>query len=115
MLGGHVEDFLDGRDVAVHGIDRLEGDDLGPVAVIGAEQPVQFGHVVVLENLLFGARVDDSFDHRVVVLLVGEQHAIGHQLAQGAESAVMLAVHPEPKIRAASVPCRSASSCSSST
>src|SRR5690606_21780370 len=34
VLLGHREDLGNGRDVAVHRIDALEGDDLGPLGAV---------------------------------------------------------------------------------
>ena len=69
VLLGDLDDLAHRRDVAIHGIDALEGDDLGPVGAILGEDPVEIGRVVVLEDALFGLGMADALDHRGVVLL----------------------------------------------
>ena len=74
---GDVEDRGDRRDVAVHRIDALEGDDFRHVRAVFAKQPVEVGRVVVLPDPPLGLRVADALDHRGMVALVGEDHAAG--------------------------------------
>ena len=85
VLVGNVADLANRRDVAVHGIDRLEGDQLGARRIGAGEHTVQVADVVVPEDFLFGLRVDDPFDHRIVVLGVGDHQAVRQHPAKGAE------------------------------
>ena len=74
---GHVAEFLDRRDVAVHRVDGLEGDQLRPARLDQRQPAIEILGAVVLEDLPLGAAVADALDHRRVVLLVGEHHAAG--------------------------------------
>ena len=77
MLLGHVADFLDGRDVAIHRIDTFKRHQLGHFRTILAQQPVQIFRVIVLEHMALGAAVADAFDHGGMVQRVGEDNAAG--------------------------------------
>jgi hypothetical protein len=75
MRLGDIAELGEGRDVAVHGIDRLESDDLGPLRRDFGQPAVQVLGVVVAEYLLVGPAVTDALDHRGVVHLVRQHHA----------------------------------------
>ena len=75
MLVGDVADLLDRRDIAVHRIDRLEGDEFGTAGLDARELAIEVLDVVVLEHEAFGAAVADAFDHRGVVRRVREDDA----------------------------------------
>ena len=77
---GDVADLGDGRDVAVHGIDRLEGHELGPCRVDHPQLAVEILRVVVAEDVPLGAGGLDAFDHRGMVLGI-RQHDAARQLA----------------------------------
>lgn len=83
-LGG-VADGGDGRDVTVHGVDGLEGDDLRHVGRQGGQAGLQVGDVVVGEHLAAGAAVADALDHGGVVLGVGQHDATGQAPGERAE------------------------------
>src|SRR6185312_2958128 len=85
MALGHVAELGDGCDVAVHGIDALEGDELGAARVAAGEPALEIGGVVMREDLLLGAAVTDALDHRGMVERVGEDHAARHLARQGRE------------------------------
>ncbi len=76
MLVGNVADLGDRRNVAVHRVDALEGDELRPRRVHRGEQTVEIGRVVVAEDVPVGARVADALYHRGMVLRVGEDGAV---------------------------------------
>src|SRR6185369_4068543 len=60
-------------DVAVHGIDALEGDQLGRGRIGGGQQILEVTQVVVAEDVAFAAPSRlDAADHRIVVQRVGE-------------------------------------------
>ncbi len=80
---GEVGDLPDRGDVAVHRIDRFEGDQLRPLRRRLLEQAFQVGEVVVAEDQLLGAGAPDALDHRGVVQLVGKDDAAGQQLGDG--------------------------------
>ena len=72
---GHVANLVDRGDVAIHRIDRLEGDELGPARLDQPELAVQILRIVVAENLALGPARTDALDHRGMVALVGEDDA----------------------------------------
>jgi hypothetical protein len=74
---GEVADFLDRRHVAIHRVHRLEGDELGALAIDRRQQLAQVRDIVVAEDALFHAGLAHALDHRGVIELVGENHTIG--------------------------------------
>ena len=76
---GEIADRRDRRDIAVHRIDRFEGDQLGAVRSGTFQQGLEMIEIVMAEDLLRGAGTADALDHRGVIELVGEDHAIGQQ------------------------------------
>ena len=75
---GEIGDLADGGDVAVHGIEALEDDQLGARRIRGGEQLFEMGHVVVAENDLVATRTAHPFNHGIVIEGVGEDQTIGH-------------------------------------
>ena len=51
VLLGEIADLLDRRDVAVHRIEALEGDQLRPLGTRGDQQLLEMRDVVVAEDL----------------------------------------------------------------
>ena len=84
-LGRGVADLGDRPDIAVHRVDRLEGDDLRCGGVRAGQQLAQVRHVVVAEHAAGSAAVADAGDHRGVVQRVGEHQAAGQAGGQGRE------------------------------
>ena len=82
---GNLADLSDRRYVALHRIDRFERHQLGPLGLGLGEQPVEIGHVVVAEDLLFPPALEDALDHRGVIEGVGEDHRAGHEPGQRRE------------------------------
>ncbi len=80
---GEIADLRQRRDVAVHRIKALAGDQLRPVGTGGAQQLLEMRHVVVAEHLALAAGLADAFDHRIVVELVRQDQAIRNQLGDG--------------------------------
>ena len=78
ILVGEIADLLDRPDVAVHRIDGLEGDELGPRGIGGLELGLQVGEVVVAEDVALGTAVADALDHRGVVAGIREHDAAGN-------------------------------------
>ena len=79
---GQIADFRNRRDIAIHGIDRLEGDDLGHRGVRLGQMHAQMFHVVMAEDALVGPAVANAVDHRGVVHLVGIDNGVGQNLGQ---------------------------------
>ena len=52
-----IADAVDWRHVAVHGVKRLEHDELRPVRAGGLQQFLEMAHVVVAEDLLLAMRL----------------------------------------------------------
>jgi hypothetical protein len=77
VLLSEVADLADGSDGAGHGVDRLEGDDLGRLEGKSSELGLEVDEVVVLEDDLGSLAVAHALDHRSVVHLVGEDNAAG--------------------------------------
>ena len=82
---GDVADLRNRGEIAVHRIERFEGDDLGRVGVAFGEQPVEMARVVVAEYLLLRPAVADAGDHRGVVVGVRDDHAARQGLPQRPE------------------------------
>src|SRR6185312_4065 len=71
------------RDVAVHRIEALAGDQLGPVRAGGAQQFFEMRHVVVAEHLALAAGPTNAFDHRIVVQGVRQDQAVRNEPGDG--------------------------------
>ena len=84
-----------GRDMAVHRVDELEGDDLRASRGPPGAAWLQVGQIVVAPDALLPAAVADAGDHGGVVLLVREDDAAGQQLLQRAERGVVGDVAPK--------------------
>ena len=72
-------------DVAVHGIDALEGDQLRRSRIGGGEQFLEVGEVIVPEDVPGTPTAPDARDHRVVVQRVGEDDETRKDLVEGRE------------------------------
>ena len=68
------------RDVAVHRIEALAGDQLRPVGTRRDQELFQMRHVVVAEDLALAAGLAHAFDHRIVVQRVRQNEAVRNQL-----------------------------------
>ena len=86
---GEVADRRDRGDVAVHGVDALEHDDLRRAERVLLQLLLEVLDVVVAEDVLLAAAMADALDHRGVVLLVGEDHEAGDQALQGRERGIV--------------------------
>jgi hypothetical protein len=84
-----IADRLDRAEIAVHRIDRFEGDQLRRGRVVGLQQFAQMLHVVVAEDALGAAIAADALDHRGVVQRVGIDDEPGKQLRQRRERRVI--------------------------
>ncbi len=67
---GQIGNLLDRRDVAVHGIDRFKGHQLGPLRIGGFQQFLQMVQVVVPPDLFLRPRPAHPLNHRGVIELV---------------------------------------------
>ncbi len=79
---GEVADGVDRRDVAVHRVDRLEGDDLGRVGRRGLQQLLEMAEIVVPPDPLLAARRAHAGDHGGVVEGVGEHDHAGQDVGE---------------------------------
>src|SRR5690606_31047774 len=83
ILVGQVGDRLYRCNVAVHGIDALEDDELGALASGRLQQAFQMRHVIVAEDLLLGAGTSHTFYHGGVVEFVREDQAVRQEPRYG--------------------------------
>ena len=74
ILFGKIGNRSDPGDVAVHGVDALEDDDLRRAARVLFQLLLELLDVVVAYDVLLAAAMENALDHRSVVLLVGEDH-----------------------------------------
>ena len=86
---GEIADLRQRRDVAVHRIQALAGDQLRPVGTGGAQQFFQMRHVAVAEDLALAAGLADAFDHRIVVERVRQDQAVRNQLGDGRDAGLV--------------------------
>ena len=80
---GKIADLRQRRDVAVHRIKALAGDQFRPVRPGGAQQFFEMRHVVVAEHLALATGLADAFDHRIVVERVRQDQAIRNKPGDG--------------------------------
>ena len=80
-----IADCADRSDVGVHRINALERDQLGRFWILCRQQLLEMLKIVVPEHALFAAAVLDAGNHRGVVELIREDHAVREELAQGRE------------------------------
>ncbi len=85
VLVGKVADFLDGGDVAVHRIDRFEGDQLRRLGIGGRQLGFEVLQVIVLPDHPLAFRMADALDHRSVVPGIGETDEAGNLRTERAE------------------------------
>ena len=78
---GHLDNLADRGDVAIHRVDRFEGDDLGPVAH-RLQLAVQIAPVVVFPDDLVGPRMADALDHAGMVAGIRQDDGIGNPCAK---------------------------------
>src|SRR5215471_12206783 len=76
---GEIADRSQRRDVAVHRIEALAGDQLGTVGSGGAQQFFQMREVAVAEDLALAAALTDAFDHRIMVERVRLDQAVRNE------------------------------------
>ena len=75
----------DRRDVPVHRVDALEGNDLGCLDGHRLEKVLEVAEVIVAKDVLQTPAMADALDHRGMVLLVGEDHKARDQADQRRE------------------------------
>ena len=86
---GDVAQLADRGDVAIHRIDRLEADELGPVRGHAVEQSCQIVWVAVAKDVLLGPAVADAGDHRGVVQRIGKHDRPRHLARQGRQGGIV--------------------------
>lgn len=84
-LVGEIADLLDRRDIAIHRIDALEGDQLRRIRIGSGELGFEIVEIVMLPDHPLALAVADAFDHRGVVERVGEDDQAGDLLAERAK------------------------------
>jgi hypothetical protein len=77
-----IAQLRNGRDIAVHRIDRFETDQLWPARVGRGEHRFEMTGVVVTEDVLFGSAVPNALDHRGVIVGIRVHDAARHFLSQ---------------------------------
>jgi hypothetical protein len=86
---GEIADAVDRRGIAVHGIEALEHDQLGPAGIGRSEQLFEVGHIVVTENLLLAVRLAHALDHRIVIPGIRQDEAVRHLPREGGDSGLV--------------------------
>ena len=81
---GQIADLLDRRDIAIHGIDRFEGDQLRRIGIGCRQLGFQIVQVVVLPDHPLALAVADALDHRGMVQGIGKDDQAGDLLAKRA-------------------------------
>ena len=77
------------RDVAVHGIEALEHDQLRPLRIGGLEQFFEMAEIVMPPDLLLAAGLAHALDHRIVVERVRQDQAVRQQLGDGRDAGLV--------------------------
>ena len=80
---GEIADRVDRRDVAVHRIEALEDDQLGPRRIGGLQQFLEMRDVIVPPDHLVAAGLPHALDHRIVVERVRQDQAVRQELGDG--------------------------------
>ena len=86
---GEIADLRQRRDIAVHRIQALAGDQFWPLRTGGAQQFFQMRHVAVAKDLTLAAGLADAFDHRIVVERVRQDQAIRNELGDGRDAGLV--------------------------
>ena len=89
ILVGQITDRFDRSDRSAHGINRFESDNLGRLLRDGLQLGFEIGHVIVLEDDLFSARVADTLNHRRMVHAVRKDDTAGELAAESGETGVV--------------------------
>jgi hypothetical protein len=84
-----IAERLDRAEIAIHGIDRFEGDQLGRGGIIRLQQLPQMIDIVVTEHTLLPTVAADTLDHRGVVQFVGIDDETRKQPRQRRERCVI--------------------------
>lgn len=82
---GDVANLGNRRDVAVHGVDALERNDLRAIGVDVRELTLQIGRRIVLPDALFTTGMADSLDHAGMIERIREDDRVGKTRAECAE------------------------------
>ena len=88
-LLGQIADLFDRTEIAIHRIDRFEGNQLGRGGVVRLQQGAQMRHIIVAEDPLGAAIAPHAFDHRGMVQRVGIDDQARKQLGQGGQRRVI--------------------------
>src|SRR6185437_2418494 len=80
---GEIADLREWRDVAVHGIEALAGDQLGPIRSGRDQKRFEMPNVAVAEDHAVAAGLAYALDHRIVVEGVRENEAVRDEPGDG--------------------------------
>ncbi len=83
---GEIADFLDGRDVTIHRIDRFKGNKLRCLRVSCRKLGFEVLQVIVLPDHALALGVANALDHRCVVAGIGETDEAGYLGTERAKS-----------------------------
>ena len=81
-LIGQVADLLHAAEIAVHGLDALEGYHFRTVRIVILQKGPQVIHVIVTEHAVISARTANALDHRGMIELIGIDDQVFHDLAE---------------------------------
>ena len=76
-------------NIAIHGIERFEYDQLRPFAAGLLEQVFEMLDVVVVPDQLVATGVTHAFDHRIMIERIAEDQAIGNELGDGRDAGLV--------------------------
>jgi hypothetical protein len=86
---GEIANTVDRGHVAVHGVERLEHNELGTIRIGRPQQLLELLYVVVTEDPFLAAGLSHALDHGIVVQLVRQDQAIRQQLGNGGNSCLV--------------------------
>ncbi|QTK80416.1 hypothetical protein AT6N2_C2875 [Agrobacterium tumefaciens] len=82
---GEIADFPDRRDIAVHGVNGFESDQLRRVRISGLELGLEVLQIIVLPDHPLTTAIPDALDHRGMVERVRKDDQARYLLAERAE------------------------------
>ena len=86
---GEIADLRQRRDVAVHRVQALADDQLGPVRPRGSQKLFQIRHVAVAEDYPLATGLAHAFDHRIVIERVRQDQAVRNELCDGRDAGLV--------------------------
>ena len=80
-----IREFCNRCDIAIHRIHALEGDDPRARRLLGTQERFEVSSIVVVEDADGCPAATDALNHRVVIVGVGVDHALGQHAAEHGE------------------------------